>query len=63
MSNQVDRHARVRLTSRWIEVDGEPVLPVTGEIHFSRVPRARWEEELRLLVASGLTSVSTYMFW
>jgi beta-galactosidase len=63
MSNERDPHSRVRLTSRWIEVDGEPTIPVTGEIHFSRVPRARWEEELRLLVASGLTSVSTYMFW
>lgn len=63
MSNELDRHSRVRLTSRWIEVEGEPTIPVTGEIHFSRVPLARWEEELRLLVASGLTSVSTYMFW
>lgn len=63
MSNQVDRHERVRLTSRWIEVDGSPVIPVTGEVHFSRIPRARWEETLRLMVASGLTSVSTYLFW
>ena len=63
MSNQVDRHSRVRLTSRWIELDGKPALPVTGELHFSRIPRARWEETLRLMVASGLTSVSTYVFW
>ena len=63
MSNQVDRHSRVRLNSRWIEVDGKPSLPVTGELHYSRIPRSRWEESLRLMVASGLTSVSTYMFW
>ena len=63
MSNVVDRHARVRLASQWIEVDGQPVLPVTGELHYSRVPRARWEEALRLLRASGVTVVSTYVFW
>ena len=63
MGNQVDRHSRVRLNSRWIEVDGKPSLPVTGELHYSRIPRSRWEESLRLMVASGLTSVSTYMFW
>ena len=63
MSNEIDRHKRVRLNSRWIEVDGRPSLPVTGELHFSRIPRSRWEETLRLMVASGLTSVSTYLFW
>ncbi len=63
MSNEIDRHSRVRLTSRAIEVGGEPTIPVTGEIHFSRIPRARWEETLRLMVSSGLTSVSTYLFW
>ena len=63
MSNLIDQHARVGLNSRWIEVEGSPVIPVTGELHFSRIPRARWEETLRLMVASGLTSVSTYLFW
>ena len=63
MSNTEDPHERLRLTSRWIEVDGSPTVPVTGEMHFSRIPRRRWEEQLRLLVASGLTSVSTYVFW
>lgn len=63
MSNSEDPHERLRLTSRWIEIDGTPTIPVTGEMHFSRIPRRRWEEQLRLLVASGLTSVSTYVFW
>lgn len=63
MSNDEDPHERLRLTSRWIEIDGAPTVPVTGELHFSRIPRRRWEEQLRLLVASGLTSVSTYVFW
>ncbi|MVA75182.1 beta-galactosidase [Auraticoccus sp. F435] len=63
MSNDVETHTRVRLTSRWLEVDGARCIPVSGELHYSRVPRRRWEEELRLLVASGITMVSTYVFW
>lgn len=63
MSNAHDPHERMRITSRWIEVAGAPTVPVTGELHFSRIPRARWEETLRVMVSSGLTSVSTYVFW
>lgn len=63
MSRGIDRHDRIRLTSRWIELDEHPAILVTGEMHYARVPPHRWEEELRLLAASGLTSVSTYVFW
>ncbi len=63
MSNTEEQHSTVRLTSRWIEVAGEPVIPVSGELHYARVPRERWEEDLRLLLASGITLVSTYVFW
>ena len=63
MSNAVDRHARIALTDRWIEVDGRPAVPVSGELHFSRVPRHDWAERLRLLRSGGITIVSTYVFW
>ena len=63
MSNQIDRYTRAGPSSRWLEIEGAPVIPVTGELHFSRIPRGRWEETLCLMVASGLTSVSTYPFW
>ncbi|MGW8482042.1 beta-galactosidase [Microbacterium sp. NPDC055903] len=63
MSNAEDRHERLRLTSRWVEQDGVLTIPVTGELHYSRIPRRRWEEQLRLMQASGLTSISTYVFW
>ena len=63
MSNEVDRHRRIALTDRWIEVDGRPAVPVSGELHFSRVPRREWAERLRLLRSGGVTIVSTYLFW
>ncbi len=63
MSNERDRHDRVGLTSRYVELDGHPVIPVSGELHFSRVPRSQWEERLRLMRSGGVTVVSTYLFW
>jgi beta-galactosidase len=63
MSNTRDQHTRWRVTSRYIEVDGRPAVPVSGEIHFSRLPRSRWEDRLRLMKAGGITVVACYVFW
>lgn len=63
MSNTEDRHDRYALTSRFLEVGGRPAIPVSGELHFSRVPRGRWAERLGLLRSMGVTVVSTYVIW
>ncbi|MGG7449717.1 beta-galactosidase [Plantibacter auratus] len=63
MSNAQDRHARVRLTSRSLLVDGKRVIPVSGEFHHTRVPRERWEERLRVMRAGGITVVAFYIIW
>ncbi|MCU1515983.1 MAG: Beta-galactosidase [Pseudarthrobacter sp.] len=63
MSNTVDPHGRWRLTSQYIECAGVPSVPVSGEIHYSRLPRSRWEERLRLMKAGGITVVACYVFW
>ncbi|GEK21546.1 beta-galactosidase [Cellulomonas xylanilytica] len=54
---------RIEVTSRWVERGGVPWFPVTGEIHYSRVPRDRWRDVLGHARAGGLTSVATYVFW
>lgn len=54
---------RVRLTSRHIEIDGVARVPVSGDMHYSRVPRRDWRERLGLLRAGGVTVVSTYAIW
>ncbi|GAA2260369.1 hypothetical protein GCM10009853_011750 [Glycomyces scopariae] len=53
----------IEVTSRWIERGGRPWIPVTGEIHYSRLPRERWSEVLGHARAGGLDSVATYVFW
>lgn len=54
---------RVRVNSHHIAVDGVPVIPVSGEIHYSRLPREQWDDTLRRARAGGLTHVATYAFW
>ncbi|GID51970.1 beta-galactosidase [Actinoplanes couchii] len=63
MSNTEDAIPGLSLTSRYLTRDGVPVIPVSGELHYSRVPRARWAERLRQMKAGGVTVVATYLFW
>ncbi|MDL5486103.1 beta-galactosidase [Microbacterium wangruii] len=53
----------VTVTRRWVAVDGEPVFPLTGEVHFSRLPRAQWDDTLRRVRAAGITHVASYVLW
>jgi hypothetical protein len=63
MGNRIERHDRVAITNRYVEVDGAPAIPVTGELHYSRVPREEWDERLALMRASGVTTVASYLLW
>ncbi len=51
------------LNNRFLTLDGKPWLPVAGEFHFSRYPRARWEDEILKMKAAGVNVVSTYVIW
>ncbi|MFF2371685.1 beta-galactosidase [Agromyces sp. NPDC058110] len=63
MGTEVDRHERISLTNRYVERRGIPVIPVSGELHYSRVPRAEWSERLRLMRSGGVTVVASYLIW
>src|SRR5262245_27734059 len=63
MGNAEDTRPGLSLTSRHLLRDGRPWIPVSGELHYSRVPRHRWAERLRFLRSGGVTVVSTYVPW
>ncbi len=46
-----------------ILLNGEYVLPVMGEIHFSRVPERDWRREVLKMQAGGIDIVACYIFW
>ena len=53
----------ISVNSFFLSIDGQPVVPVLGEFHYSRYPREQWEEQLRKMKAGGVTVVPTYVFW
>ena len=55
--------AHIQVNSRYIELDGKPVLPVMGEYHFVRGSRDSWPRELAKMKAGGVNIVATYMLW
>ena len=46
-----------------LSIDGRRVCPVMGEIHYSRLPQAEWQREIRKMKEGGVTIVATYVFW
>jgi len=44
-------------------IDGQRVVPVMGEVHYSRIPADEWQQEIRKMKEGGVTMVATYVFW
>ncbi len=44
-------------------IDGQRVIPVMGEIHYSRIPADEWAGEVRKMKEGGVTIIATYVFW
>lgn len=53
----------IEVTTRTLVRRGAPWIPVTGEVHYARLPRERWSEVLGHARAGGLDTVATYVFW
>lgn len=44
-------------------VNSHRVIPVMGEMHYSRVPANQWRSELHKMHEGGVNIVATYVFW
>lgn len=44
-------------------IDGQRVVPVMGEIHYSRLPEDEWCDEVRKMREGGVTIIANYVFW
>lgn len=47
----------------YLEKNGKPWFPISGEFHFSRYPHQYWADELLSIKLAGIEIVSTYVFW
>ena len=55
--------ADVKWDSRSLIIDGKRVVPVMGEVHYSRIPFGEWQQEVRKMKDGGVTVIATYVFW
>ena len=53
----------VKWDSKSLIIDGRRVVPVMGEVHFSRIPATEWKDEVRKMKEGGVTIIATYVFW
>lgn len=58
-----ERARGISVTDRALYRHGEGWVPVSGEVHYSRLARERWPERMRQLRAAGVSVASTYSFW
>ena len=50
-----DRHS--------LMMDGRRIVPVMGEVHYSRIPADEWQQEVQKMKEGGVTMIATYVFW
>lgn len=53
----------ISVNSRYFTRNGRPWIPIMGEMHYVRVPKAQWRETLSRMKAGGITVVSAYVIW
>ncbi|MBP3041638.1 beta-galactosidase, partial [Bacillaceae bacterium Marseille-Q3522] len=53
----------VEIKNKQIIIDGKPQLIISGEIHYYRIPREKWQDRITKLKSAGFNTVSTYIPW
>lgn len=63
MGNSGPKGKEITINNKYLSFAGQPVIPVMGEIHFSRCNPDKWEDLILKMKANGITIISTYVFW
>jgi beta-galactosidase len=50
-------------TPQYMTKNKQPWFPMMGEFHFGRYPREYWKEAVYKMMAGGIETISTYVFW
>ena len=44
-------------------LDGKPFQIISGEMHYSRIPKKYWRQRIKMAKAMGCNTIATYVFW
>ena len=58
-----DYGQNIEVNNYYMSLNGKPIIPITGEFHFSRYPEAYWDEAIKKMKAGGVNMMATYVFW
>ena len=59
---QTDNHSFALGDSTFL-LDGKSLQMISGEMHYTRIPREYWRERMKMARAMGLNTIGTYVFW
>ena len=62
-SNYAQTIPTVEWDSHSLIIGGHRVVPVMGEVHYSRIPAEEWSREVKKMKDGGVTIVACYVFW
>ncbi|UBM59236.1 beta-galactosidase [Marinilongibacter aquaticus] len=51
------------LGSKDFLLDGSPFQIISGEMHYSRIPKEYWRHRVQMAKAMGCNTIATYVFW
>jgi beta-galactosidase len=51
------------LGSKDFLLNGKPLQMISGEMHYTRIPKEYWRHRMKMAKAMGLNSIGTYIFW
>ncbi len=54
---------KISVNNYYMSINDKPVIPVTGEFHYTRYPNKYWDESLRKMKAGGVNTIASYVFW
>jgi hypothetical protein len=63
MGNPGPKGSELNLNCRYMSRGSSPILPVMGEVHYSRVDRNEWESTILKMKACGVNIVAFYVIW
>ena len=63
MGNPGQPGREILINNQFMTIGGKPVIPVMGEMHFSRVPKEQWEDVILKMKASGINIIAFYVIW
>ena len=63
MGNAGPEGKQLEANNLYLSLNGKPILPVMGEVHYTRIPRDQWEDVLLKMKAGGINIVASYVIW